>query len=257
MHKRLIVFLIGVLLMARGLPDYANPEYGVVSTLIDNADLVVFNTGFARLDGGGRMVSFNDFRAGWHQYDDQAFGGAASPVMDFSEKHMHGFAGSVRLDPVVNGGIAAMVRTSYIPFSGKIGLEVGFYPSLNVGDFIFRLAYSPSVGVTNTAGFYIPAGTSNVRIEIPASTVLVYTETQVQEWADSHIAIKLVFDPFAQKYDNIIIAGVRQDISSYSVRTSAAGLVSRVSEIVIVNGSGATNIEPGWLEYVILTADEP
>jgi len=243
--------------MARGLPDYANPEYSVVSTLIDNADLVAFTTGFARLDGGGRMISFNDFRAGWHQYDDQSFSGGASPAMDFSEMHMHGFSGSVRLDPILAGGVSTILRTSYIPFSGKIGVEVGFFPSANAGRYTVRLAFAADTGGNYQAGFYLEESTGDVYIEKAVGVQKVYDASIAQEWQNTHIAIKMVFDPFTHKYDNIIIGGVRQDISAYSVKTFGAQPLGRVTETHQVLGVAASYFEPVYLEYVILTADEP
>lgn len=243
--------------MARGLPDYANPDYGVVSTLIDNGDLLTSSVGFARLDGGGRIISFDDFRAGWHRYDDQSFSGGAVAAMDFSENHLHGFSGSVRMDPVANNGVSTMIKTSYIPFSGKIGLEVGFFPALNAGRYTFRLAFDADTSGSYQAGVYVEEDTGDVYLEIPSGAVRVYDSAIAHEWANTHVALKVVFDPFTRKYDSLIVAGVRKDISTHSLKTFSPTAVGRVTETQQVLGVGATYVEPVYLEYVITTADEP
>jgi hypothetical protein len=243
--------------MARGSPDYQSIATSTVRLEQGNVNASAFDTGFSRMDGGGRVVFYDDFRAGVYRYQLDVDGGANLPELDFSEGHMFGFSPSMKLDPLVNGGITGFHMFADMPASGKIGYEFSVYLINNHG----RVATNFAMAFQNGANYYFGLKIDDTTHAISLQTVpgydLVFTPILGSYFLNRNITLKLIVDPAHGTYDKLFVGAQMMDVSSH---TAPQGFTNQAGATYLDfyhEGRTAVIKEEIWLNYLIFSADEP
>lgn len=249
--------LIGVLLMSRGAPDYNQIQTQTVNVELGQINQNVFDIGFARLDGGGRVLFFDDFRRGANRYNLLSDAGGSLPVLVDTVNHQHGFAGTMKLDPVIDTGVSEMDVDFVSPVSGRYALEAGFYLEAHSGVMDLYIKPRNDTGSGYVFGVRVIEETRAVQVYTSTGFQTVFTASALQEFATIHMALKFVCDLTTGKYVRLYFGAQKIDLSSYTASGPNFGASGRVSVQALFTGSGATYVDEGYIDYVIISADEP
>jgi len=243
--------------MARGSPDYQNISTNTVRVEQGGVNSPAFDIGFSRMDGGGRVVWFDDFRAGLYRYQLDVDAGANAPELDYSEGHLYGFSPTMKLDPLVNGGITGFHTFFDMPASGKIGFEFSVYLITNHGRINTNFAMATATGANYFFGMKIDDTTHNISLSTASGYTLVFTPTVGSYFLNRHVTFKLIVDPEHGNYDKLFVGSQMMDVSS---KTAAQGFTNQAGAAYFDfynEGRSPTIKEEIWLNYLIFSADEP
>lgn len=253
----LFAYLLGGLTMPRGTPDYQTLETQTVRLEQGSINQNVYDVGFSRLDGGGRVVWFDDFRAGIYRYNLTNDAGGSFPAISFEENHLYGFSPSLKFLPVVNGGVSGFDFLASLPISGKCGLEFSVYLSANHArfDVDFGFVYSGSAGT-----FYnleIAETTAIISVAKIGGRETIYTPISAGQMRLRHLGLKVVVNPTTGFYDSVFVSGSKIDVSNIQHNGSFNSEPGTVYISFYIEGVSAVLKEPIYLDYLVITADEP
>lgn len=241
----------------RGQPDYMVLRTETARTIQSEINSGVYDVGFSRIDSGGRLIWFDDFRAGLHRYNLFIDGAGLLPLLDVSEYHMFGFSPTAKFQPVAQDGQSGLDAYFVMPVSGKIGLEFGFYKSLNGGQLDVTFVFCTSTGSNRTFSVTLDEQTSKIYITANGSLQLIYSPSISAEMENRHKAIKLIVDPSTGLYDSLLVGTGFVDLSSYLAPLSFTSDAGTVFMEFVVSGISGTYKEPIWIDYIAISADEP
>lgn len=243
--------------MPRGNPDYLILSTQTIRQTDASEYMSAYDIGFARLDQGGRVIWFDDFRAGLYR---NALGknfAGLYPALDTSAGKMFGFHPSAILDPVSLNGQSVMTKLFPAAASGIIGLELAIYMPANHGTFGAEFGAVNNDEVGWFGAFTIQHTTNIVTITTDAGDVPIYTPGFAGYMEDKYIGIKITMDPATGQYQSILIGGTRVDITHLNATDQLGSMNGTAYYAASVFGGTGTKVEPCYVGYVIMTADEP
>jgi hypothetical protein len=261
---RLLYFAVILLLlirsdqtMPRGQPDYDNPNYTYFTVETPTSDLFAERLGFSRLDNRGRILWVDDFRNSLTRLRPDADAGGAIPVHVYGVVNAIGYSGSVKIDPLVNGGVSILYNSFLLPVSKRLGMETGIYLSSNFGRVEINLQHCVTQGNGYSASLFINHQTAELYISINGGTHSIVVPSSVGDYINKWIGVKLVADFETGKYERVMIGNTQYDLSSYSMAAGLSGLSGSTRIEVNNEGKTATYKEEIYLGYVVISGDEP
>ena len=243
--------------MARGGPDYGTLDTETVIKDIDEISVDISRTGFSRMDGGGRVVWFDDFSMGLSRVSVFGTGGGATPVPVMENDRAFGLSPSLKLDPVVNTGQSIVGQIVPLPLSGKLGLEFGYYMPVDHGS--LTVVFAPFITYGLHEGFLLNyhQSTDEISLYVDSGYQAIYTPLTTDYTQDRRLQIKMVVNPETQKYERVFF-GTSKISTPYNGRSNyIGGDVGGAFFQFIYKGEGASNKTPFYLGYVLISADEP
>jgi len=242
--------------MPRGQPDYQVLETETTHTEIGAINGNVYDIGFSRFDGGGRIVWFDDFRNGMYRCKGQGSNGGAIPVAKFISGNTMGFGSSIELDPLVNGGSSVMNIFRMLPTSGNVGIEFGFHATPLHGNFIMNFVDYISNAAHPHTVLSIWEPDNDIKISSGGNTITVYDTSNPTFLSAYGFSLKLVINPLLGSYHSLWIANSRIDLSSYPLVAPGNGQDGICEAIFSCTGTASYH-EPFYIDYVAISADEP
>lgn len=243
--------------MPNGTPDYG---YQPVSTTANNYDvnaIIASIRNISPLDGRGRMVFIDTFDHGLINWVISNSGGASSPVPDWSRLGLYCPPFSAKFAPVVNGGISTAQIGSYQSVTGNVGFEFG-------GGFDFtsgKIRVVTYIGTSGDVGygFEVQITPDDKKVYIKSGGDLLHVAT-----VDNFIfggglsyRIKVIGSTTDHNYLRLVIGSHVVDLSAYPMMNGASILEGYFFVQVEGIGYNVTKVNPMYLDYVILTSDEP
>lgn len=243
--------------MARGQPDYDNPDLTIAVNKTDTGFLFPSLNGFSQVDSRGRIIWFDDFRDGIIRWVAENDAGGNSPYWYYQTPISYSPHGSILFDPVVSGGISTLRMESVLEFSNIMGIEASLYLPTNYAtvDIYFQVAKAD--GTTKAAQVQITASTALVKIIHSGGTTTIVTPSNAGYMKNRWVVIKLVADFNNAVYKRLFVGNSLFDISAYSMAAGVAGFKGNLMLEVDVTAPDGTNKQPAYLGSVILTGDEP
>ncbi len=240
--------------MPRGAPDYNQPDYNIASVQFDDGVLLTALAGIAPLDGLGRIVSFDNFRDGFNDWDRAQSQATGLPVLTSSV---------ARVSPVsvlLYGSAGVNASTCYIrkvvnnTVSSRIGLEFSVLSNqADVYLYVDQQAYTDTFRYN--AQIRIQPLNFTVELRTMAGYVQVATLPQgigTSPW----VTIKLVSDLSTGKYVRLMVGDTKIDLSS-SIYQIGAGSAQRGVLYQFENSDDNKHQENVYIGHVIITMDEP
>jgi hypothetical protein len=243
--------------MARGQPDYNVPEYTFFSIETPNSDLFSERMGFSRLDNRGRILWVDDFRNGINRWKVANDNGGANPIHFFQTPFVLGYNGSVKINSQVNTGISEFFSDLILPVSRIMGFEVGLYLPSNYAQVEIVLSHKFSTSFGKGANLFITPATGEIVLHNGAGDHSVFTPSAIADLTNRWVVIKVVADFSTGKYVRVMIGNTQYDVSNLDLDTGNIGLVGATQIEVATLGTSATNKEPVYVGYVIISGDEP
>lgn len=240
--------------MARGLPDFHNPETVVSQRLADLNDLLAAVIGVAPLDNRGRIFFLDRFQNGPVSWVASNAGDANAIVSSNAVSHIPPC--SMRMDAGTVGGSGS--TTLYAQFGAptvtNIGLEFS-HLYIDTGPRLeAALVYQGSANQLS-GELRIHAETGVVEYKTGGAYTTLTTLT-VPAAAGTWLPIKLVINIDDGEYERILVGTEQFDVSGNALVSAATGLVGQVRPVFISTPEGA-GTRTTYLGYVILTLDEP
>jgi len=243
--------------MARGSPDYGQMQTQTVQIEQGGVNSPVFDIGFSRYNGGGRVVLFDDFRKGLYNWDASGYSGGSAPRVSLDAGIGLGLFHSVKLSVNVSGGLSLLAQKTAIPQSGKIGFEFGFYLKYEHPDvyFNFGCAFADESAPAGWAKIAKDTGVLSLRDD--SGYQAIYTPADSAYKDARNLVLKVVIDPSTGKYDRVEFAGIVLS-SSLSLKSSAfGGFAGCVLIGLYGQATDSTYISDVYCHYVAVSADEP
>lgn len=242
--------------MSRGAPDYGQLQTETVVLELGNLNQPAFDYGFARMDGGGRVVFFEDFRAGLYRWTQSVGGTGALPVQSLTEGTMFGFYPSVLLNPIAIGQSSRISTYLSTPLSGKIGIEIGLYLLSTSGQFTVNVI---PASLSTKYGYYawrILASNRSFQVANGGAFVDIYTPSASSKLEARRISTKVVIDPNDGIIETVFFNGLRY--SGSWAKTGAGSFTGSDLTYIYIAGEGAVGFIGGiYIGYVVVTCDEP
>lgn len=243
--------------MPRGAPDYQVLQTQTIKQTTASEYVSAFDIGFSRIDQGGRVIWFDDFRAGISRMFSFGITGADIPRLDAGFNKMYGYYPSIKLQSNVLNGNAVVGKQFSAPASGILGVEFSVYLESLHSAFVCEFGGVVS-GYAGWQGFVAVRPSTNI-VQIPSSAglVTVYTPQNANNMLSRWLSMKITFEPLTGNYKEFIIGGKRIDISAYYMEDPIIDEGGTVFFDFYVNGEDAVNVKSANVGYVIMTADEP
>lgn len=243
--------------MSRGSPDYGNPNYEIASSQSDLNDLIVYQKGFASLDGRGRTVVYDDLSRGLNSFIGLNSGGGIEPRITHLNEggYLGGLTCELRADGI--GARSAIERTFPIISSGRVGLEVAFCPNDSSLPMLFELHGEPITGSPRKASIYWDNGNQILMYGTGAGYNEMIPYLQVASNLGWWVRFKVVFDFVNNEYVRFINGGREWDLSGYPLMTGYAdrlGMCTFLADATQVSGYLSAI---GYFGSFAVTADEP
>jgi hypothetical protein len=253
----LLGFIIGVLFMARGHSDYGafETDYFVIETPL--SDVIAERQGFSRLDNRGRIIYFDDFRAGSMRWELGNNAPGVVPAYTIANPYSIGYHGSMLLDPVGDNGVSQLFTALVLPVSKKLGVEVGMRLLSNFGDIEIILGHNYDGTTSKLATFQIEGGTGKIQIRNNTTLTDIFTPSAVAQVLQSWISVKFVIDIENNSWERAMLGNQQFDLESYSLKNSVSSLQGYTELIIRNTGASVTLIEPVYIGYVVISGDEP
>jgi len=243
--------------VARGGPDWSNPDYQLSGIQVDIADVADRLLGFARLDTRGRIVYLDRFENGLTGWQTLTAGAGVAPVVKSQEQYAWSGATHVYFDAgAAVDGESQIVRSTWLGQTKRIGMEVGLYIDNTVAS-IRLVQFYRRVG---QAGAYI-----QMRYERSSAQWILSTSggDYVVVAQAAPAAGRGYFVPVKMAADFLNVTGLRFLLgeTQYNLDDQALGSVAGIDEgeaysYITVRSAGGGN-QYGRVGYVIFTKDEP
>lgn len=243
--------------MPRGQPDYNVPDYTFFSVETPNSDLFAERFGFSRLDNRGRILWIDDFRQGLARWNISSDAGGANPIVVYQRPFMLGNNGSIKIDPLVNGGLSMLTNQFILPVSKKLGIEVGLYLLNNYGQVDILLSHNYLVGTSKAAELRFVKQTGEVLVKTTGGNHTIITPGSVSNLVSRWISIKMVADYSTNHLYKVMLGNTEYDLSAFTMNNSVNGLSGSTYIEISSQGIDATYKEEFYLGYVIISGDEP
>lgn len=243
--------------MPRGFPDYQTLDTKTVKLEQGSVNQSVFDTGFSRLDGGGRVVYFDDFRGGLYRYSLTYETTGVYPALAFEEGVRFGFSPSVNLNPLANGQIVEITHGFTLPLSNRMGIEFAVRLLSNHGRF-YMYFYTHASNTQNFYAHLILDPTTNTFQIYDGAYHTVFTPFNTNGYNNGIWKIvKLVFDPVSGMYESIYVGTDKIDLSAYHLVSIGQDNSGEAYFYFGNEATSATKKQPVYLGYICITADEP
>jgi hypothetical protein len=243
--------------MARGQPDYDNPDLTVAVNKTDTGFLFPSLNGFSPVDSRGRIIWFDDFRNGLTRWIKESDAGGGTPYHYYADGFANGYNGSVLFDPIVNGGLSGMYIQNIVEFSKIMGIEVALYMPTNSGRPRVTFQVARDGGSSYTTYFVINPTTGAIAVSISGGEQTITTPSNIDHIRNRWISIKLVADFDSGKLVRLFVGNNLFDISAYSMAAGVSGYKGYLLSEITADATSATNKQPVYLGNVIITGDEP
>ena len=241
--------------MARGLPDYYNPDTLISQRLANVEEIVTMSRGFASVDNRGRALLFDKFEQAGAAWISATSGDGSNPVLSDTTCYVR--PKSIKFDAgtLSGSGISWMVKRVMLGVTARLGLETAIvYDTLAC---TYRIAITYNLGGNETL--------AELRILPPSGDIAVWT---LSKWvtvgnvgfnagsAVTWIPIKLVADFESDFYLRLIVG--QEDID-LSFKTLGATAVDQpgLAEFVLKAVADDDVSNNAYYGYAIITVDEP
>ena len=243
--------------MPRGLPDYGLLQAQTVSIEEGNINASALDVGFCRLDGGGRIVFFDDFRAGSNRWDLSSVAPGLVPYFRSDLLVGAGYYPSLYLDPVGANGYSVARVTGNMPVSGKIGVEFGYYLKSLHGIVYFQMDYQYALNVGYSARFRINYFTDSIGSWNGTQYVDLFPIGAAGLLLSKNLGLKFVVDGVNGLFDYLLVSDYKIPMGYPVVVSGATSLPGRYAFQVQHFGQSATYKAGMYLNYLVISADEP
>lgn len=243
--------------MPRGLPDYGNIQTETVNIEVGGGNTPPFDVGFARMDGGGRVVYFEDFRCGAGRYEMGKSGTGTTPYLVTTSSIGAGFYPKLLFKVAANTDYSYLRGRLNVPLSGKCGIEIGYWfdtlhPYLDVQ---FASVYSG--GNAPGANFRIGTISAAMQIYTGGAYSTVFTPGDGSYVQSTNLSFKLVIDTENSLYDVLWFSGRRIALGQALQPNLTGGEPGRMFFEIKANCPGASYVGNTYINYILVTADEP
>ena len=243
--------------MSRGGPDYGNPDYTFFTVETPTSDIVATLQGFSRLDNRGRVLWFEDWRNGVTRMIADYNNTATQVQHTVAIGTGIGNHGVVKLDPLANNGFAGVIHHFVLPVSKRIGLEIGVQLSGSNGQISINLEHNYAGATRNAGVLRFQSNGASIAVQTSGGDQTFYTPASFTYLQDGIISVKFVIDVSTNKYVRAMIGNQEYDLSAYTLLASSNGLVGDTFISVYCEGTSATNRQPVYVAYIIISGDEP
>ena len=243
--------------MPRGNNDYGNPDYSFFTVETPTGDLFAERLGFSRLDNRGRILWMDDFASSLSRWGADADAGGVIPVHTYGVVDAIGYSGSVKIDPLVNGGSSMLYKPFLLPVTRRMGIEAGIYLNSNFGRININLQHCVTQGAGYSASLYINNQTAELYITTSGGNHTLIIPSSVSDYVNKWIGVKLVANFETGKYERVMIANTQYDLSAYGMTTGVSGLSGSTYAEISDEGRSVTYKEEMYLGYVVISGDEP
>lgn len=243
--------------MARGHKDYNQYNYFANRAINDIEAPSVFDVGFSRTDGGGRIVFYEDMRTGGRRFSMTSAGAGLDPYIGEANGGFYGFYKPLVLDPVAVNGSSTINAYFAGAISENIGIEVGYLQVSNHANFDIDLYPNTPSGITSEYRVRLAGGTGSIQYMVDGSYIDLFTPSVLSSYDNKLSTIKFVVDTVNNKFVRLLYNGVEYSIGVDPVMpwTSRFGGGATIS--IKCSASSALRLMPIYLHYVIVTVDEP
>lgn len=240
--------------MARGLPDYYNPDTLVSQRLTDLNDLLTTVFRVSPLDNRGRMYWFDTFGEGLYAWILSAGFGGALPQPLVSNALIPPV--QMNMDAGTTAGTsysAARFRSLALDLT-RVGFEIAYSVSSAVPLVQVSLEWDNGVSLL-TAGLRINAQTGAIQIDQGGAWVQA-SSLAVPDAIPNWVAMKVVVDMALEEYVRTVIGRQELDLEGEAVSSQASSVRNYFTTLIQAtsNGAGARTARVG---YAIITVDEP
>jgi hypothetical protein len=240
--------------MARGLPDYFNPDTIVSQRLLDVGQLFAACFGAAPIDNRGRVVWLDNFREGLAAWTGSVSGTGVLPVI--SNDYAFIPPGSAKLDPSdgIGAGTSILKRCLHFSYNCKMGVEVSLLKYNSA--VIYSLTIASYVGGTLTYGLVkLDDTTGDLMVNNDGAWVTL-DNLGIAIGSNNWVTLKVVVDFDAGTYLRLIANTKEYDLSDY-VLVSLAGGSNDILLLTLTVSETAPGTGIGYIGHVVLTLDEP
>jgi hypothetical protein len=240
--------------MARGLPDYYNPDTAVSQRVVDMTSIMASIVRVAPIDGLGRPAFIETFGEGADRWHLDASGDAVVPVVRTQLPEITPASLYLDAGTLTGAGTCSALTQFFHPEATRFGFEVSISFIYDMGR--MEVGIDVETGATEyTALWDMNIQTGALRLQVAGGMVTLDT----LPWATSPylwLPIKFAFDVSTGKYERFIMGSKRYDVSSYSMQTVPTTHAGRVfiGCQAYATGDGYNTIKLG---HAILTLDEP
>lgn len=243
--------------MARGGPDYGQLATETVIKDIDEISVDTSRVGFSRVDGGGRVIWFDDFSQGVTRVSATAAVGGLAPYPAYVANRGYGFSTPLKMDPQVNGGQSIVSVLVPIPQSGKIGFEIGFYLPENHGN--VDMSFLPLISSGSQEGYLVRLENTTNKLQLYVDTgyQTIFTPVNAALLDGRRFQVKVVADPVTMTFERVYFGNNRFDVSYAGQNSYGTGEGGGAWVQLLYQATSAVLKEPLYLGYVLISADEP
>lgn len=243
--------------MPRGLPDFGLLQTQTVSIEEGGINQSAYDIGFARMDGGGRVVFFDDFRAGANRWDLYQGGVGLAPYFKNDIGVGAGFFPSLYFDPVGATGYSFAELASNLPVSGKIGFEFGYHLLPLHGEIHFQVTYWYTANVSYVAKFRLDNYTDTVGYWNGSTYVDLFPLGNPGVLLGINLSIKFVVDSVNGLYDYLLVSDYKIPMGYPMQVGSSLNLPGKYIFHIENYGADASFKKAMYLNYLVVSADEP
>lgn len=243
--------------MPRGLPDYGLLQTQTVLLDEGNINASVYQTGFSRLDGGGRVVLFEDFRSGLGRWVLSNTAPGAKPLIVSTDGVGAGFYPSAYFGVVGLNGVSQAILRNNMPVSGKIGVEFGYHLLASFAQFSLTFSFTYSASITRSALMRIETTTGKFQVYISGVWQTVYTPVSTTYITGRNYGVKMVFDTVNGIWDYMLINDKKIALGYNLGLNATVEIPGSYTASFAHYGLTAGNFGGAYLNYLVISADEP
>lgn len=240
--------------MARGQPDYGNPNYSVAQVPFDPSLFMVALKGVNTVDGMGRVWRVTNYSDGLGAWGTDAGGDGTSPKLFYSVAEVGDI--SIKMVPGTLAGVgeSTLAQAFILTSPPRLGIEHGIYVDNFSPDYYITMDYRIT-GSSFTAGYKFSESTRKIYI-LQNNTYVEIVSMDTQTIAGGWMSIKLTVDFSTRKYVRLVYGQTVVDLSSYSTDSQATNGIGLLYTTIRAVANAANN-SPAYIGHSIITLDEP
>jgi hypothetical protein len=237
--------------MARGYPDYNNPEYSLAARNIDIASMLLVQSGIGPVDGRGRIVWFENFREGVLSWNKATVGAGLDPVVTLEVADHSPVSCLLDTGGAAGGDSVQMYKATNFPGSTRMGLQVSYMALDSYGALEFYILRS-TVPIEYEAHVRIDFSTGVIQVLKTGAvlqTVATFTVTPTQE---TFYTLKVVADFTTGYLVRMMFGDTEIDLSTIKMVDYGTGVIEQV-QIVAEAFTDAAHRTVAYLGHLIVT----
>lgn len=257
MQNKVYIFLIGVLLMARGGPDYNSPDFAVAVSADTPDQSFVAEYGISPLTSMGRVYLVDFFDGGLTGWQKTSSGGGNNPVWEAVDKRTFIRPLAVTLAPVASGGESVLTKDVSTFMDSKHGIEIIFTSDANHGHLILTFQHVTQAGLKYTYVLSYNHLDGTWRIGQPTTGTTFRTEQFSGTFQQRFVRLKVVFDIPNARFDSMYLGNLKINLTAYTPTSAGSTSIGFSSISIDCKGADGTKKEPIYIAGIIWSVDEP